>query len=1213
MDLKKYISPKSGFQSSVNIAYDLHREDKVKDFIPTKAAIDILEDLLLGTVMKSTDRARILIGSYGKGKSHLVLVLMGILQKMNPIALERVFLALKEYKPDLYQYIQNELLGENNLPFLPVIIDGSNSSLSQGFLSALKSSLVNNGLKDLMPTTHYQAAVKMIERWAVSYKETYIAFEHLLNEPMREFIGALNAYDEERYAFFVNVYPRLTSGSEFNPFFGFNIVELYTKVTEAVVTRGYRGIYVVYDEFSKYLEANISSASVSDTRMLQDFAEKCARSGNKQMHLLLIAHKDIANYIDKLPKDKVDGWKGVSERFNHVEVRNNFTQLYEIMGNVIEKNQPLYNKFKERNQGNFERLAFVANSCHAFDDVTDIEALIVSCYPLHPVTTFLLPRLSELVAQNERTLFTFLSTNSKYTLMDFVKRQIIDFPVLAPDLLYDYFEPLFRQEVYTSEIKKNYVLTKNILNQLVDDSLASKLVKTIALIYMVNQFEKLPPLAEILQATYMFSASEQEIYDTLENLQDKKYVVYQKLSNKYLRLKTSTGVDVRQKCRDMAQKNKTVFGLKQILAELTNDIYFYPTQYNDKNEIVRYFSFRFITGQEFVAIRSWNRKIDDEYLEGVVFAIIPESQDEIVELKKKLLQGQDETERCLFVLPNKWIEIQNVAYEYKAISLLREEAINDSLLQEEYNIYFEDVEEVINDFIQCYIKPELRQATYYYCGEKQRVYRKSQLSRCLSSICERLYTMTPVINNEVLNKNELSFVSLHTRSKVVQELLAPKLEPMLGQKGNSQGMSFIKSALHQLGLIKNLDTMPKMVLHDLPDRKVQHVIEIIEEFLLHANGEAKDNFGRLYNILRSYRYHIGLKLGPIPIFLAVVMHFCRQHLIITYKGNEMELTADLLNAIEVHPEDYMVCRDAWDSKKMLYIEKIEELFSEYVFESEKEYSNFSFLIKAMQRWLIGLPAYTKASRKIYCGKGQSKVVDEKYRDFIKSLKKPSINAREYLFNELPTIFSKDNLENTFIGLSDIKYCINNYKVDLIRVLEKDLIQLFGVDIQPETSLSSAIHDWLDTLSTTTLNHVFIGEQANILQLLKCVSNDVDFLIERLAKAVTGLRIADWDDEKVDMFLSSMRKFKRKTENHSLQNEEVVDMGIPDCASLADDYQVNYVDEQGRKQIKTFNKVAYSKRGKLLRNDIEAALESMGEALLKDEKRQVLMEILEKMF
>ena len=75
------ISVATGFQSSVNIAYDINDEAKLKNYIPTKSALKLLEDILLSTGKESTDRARILIGAYGKGKSHIVLMILSILMK----------------------------------------------------------------------------------------------------------------------------------------------------------------------------------------------------------------------------------------------------------------------------------------------------------------------------------------------------------------------------------------------------------------------------------------------------------------------------------------------------------------------------------------------------------------------------------------------------------------------------------------------------------------------------------------------------------------------------------------------------------------------------------------------------------------------------------------------------------------------------------------------------------------------------------------------------------------------------------------------------------------------------------------------------------------------------------------------------------------------------------------------------------------------------
>jgi hypothetical protein len=109
----------------------------------------------------------------------------------------------------------------------------------------------------------------------------------------RKVYSELDDYNIVAYEQFERIYPTLTAGSVFNPFLGFDVVELYEGVVKSLRSKGYTGVYVIYDEFSKFLEANISEASVSDTKMLQDFAEKCNRSGTAQMHLLLFLTKNF--------------------------------------------------------------------------------------------------------------------------------------------------------------------------------------------------------------------------------------------------------------------------------------------------------------------------------------------------------------------------------------------------------------------------------------------------------------------------------------------------------------------------------------------------------------------------------------------------------------------------------------------------------------------------------------------------------------------------------------------------------------------------------------------------------------------------------------------------------------------------------------------------------------------------------------------------------
>ena len=125
------------------------------------------------------------------------------------------------------------------------------------------------------------------------------------------------------------------------------------------------------------------------------------------MHLMLISHKEISNYIDTLPKQKVDGWRGVSERFTHVHLNNNFTQTYEIIASVIQKNSELWEQFCHTYGENFESVAqrYTGHSLFSEMATSELGAMIKACYPLHPVSTFILPRLSECVAQNDPVYF----------------------------------------------------------------------------------------------------------------------------------------------------------------------------------------------------------------------------------------------------------------------------------------------------------------------------------------------------------------------------------------------------------------------------------------------------------------------------------------------------------------------------------------------------------------------------------------------------------------------------------------------------------------------------------------------------------------------------------------------------------------------------------------------------------------------------------------
>ncbi len=1204
--MSEMISVASGFQYSINVAYDLNDESKLKNFIPTTSAMNLLESVLSSTNSQSTDRARILIGAYGKGKSHIVLMILSILMKRDLGLFEKMIPKLKE-NARLYQIVQNYYESENKI--LPIVISGSNTSLPQAFLLALQRTLNENQLMDVMPDSNYRAAANTIARWRSDYPETYEKFKNAIGIPVREFVRGLEDFDIETYETFERIYPSLTAGSTFNPFVGFDVIDLYESTVKNLKKAGYTGIYVIYDEFSKFLEANITKASVSDTKMLQDFAEKCNRSASEQMHIMLISHKEISNYIDQLPKQKVDGWRGVSERFVHIRLNNNFTQTYAVIASVIQKDPNLWADFCSKHEAEFQGITDSYAKHQIFSDMSNDTAkkVIYDCYPLHPVSTFILPRLSERVAQNERTLFTFLSSDGTSTLPSFIDECSDKFSLITPDMIYDYFEPLLRKEVCSGELFRVYTLSQIILDKIKENALDTKIVKAITLIYILEQFEKLKPTRKELAEIFRCNYSTEDIDGTIRHLIDQEYVIYHKKSNDYLQLKQVSGVNITQKIHDEIESQRNRINLKETLNSFNFDNYMYPSRYNDEKAMTRFFSFIFVNESEVTDDVNWDVKSEGIEADGVIYALIPSGNDSVEELKQKVLCTSFGCERCVFIVPKHYTEIEEAAREYNAAASLRDAANGDRILFDEYDVICQDLKEVIHSFICEYSHPEEMQANYIYNGEVRHIFRKAALTELLSEISYRVFRDTPIVNNEVINKMEPTGMAINSRTKVISGLLRNELEENLGLSGNGQEVSMMRSTLIRTGVLTNRDDRIVINLRPTDNELMENLLQTISDFVLDAGRSGEKSLQELYDLLMLPENHIGLRKGVIPIYIAAVFHEYKQQIVINDQNEQKPLNADTLLQVNAAPSKFTLSYLKWDPEKEAYINGLANIFADFVIEEERLTHSYEYVVSAMNRWYMSLPKYVKDATK----RPNGDRIQSGPRTFLKNFK-GEIGSKKLLFDKLPQDFDYKN------GVSlDLVDDVKNAKKlfdGLIDELKEKLIletkKLFSPDKHEEylerASLTSIISDWCEKLDDEVFEQLFPNGTDRCLELFRAITNDENAFIVRLAKIVTGLRIEDWNDTTITTFKKTLEEYKKTAEDfHNLKVSPHVENGT-------ETYQMTFLSRDGVELTKRFNKVEPSARGRLLKNAILSQMESMGKAVSEQEQRQILMDILKDM-
>lgn len=144
IELKDLVKIDKRFENSVNLYLDLDNREKIDNYVYTRSSQRII-DYYIDNVNKDREHATMLIGPYGKGKSHTLLVLL-------------------------------DKLRHRERPYLPVIISGTNSDLNQAFLVGITDALKRAGLDSITPDSYYSEAVRKIEQWKDSFPDAYSHF-----------------------------------------------------------------------------------------------------------------------------------------------------------------------------------------------------------------------------------------------------------------------------------------------------------------------------------------------------------------------------------------------------------------------------------------------------------------------------------------------------------------------------------------------------------------------------------------------------------------------------------------------------------------------------------------------------------------------------------------------------------------------------------------------------------------------------------------------------------------------------------------------------------------------------------------------------------------------------------------------------------------------------------------------------------------------------
>lgn len=1147
----KYISINKNFQSSINLELDLNNEAKLEEYIPTADICDVIKKYISSFIGVNKSRATTLIGPYGKGKSFLLLVLTYLCGKNKNT---KAWNSLQQKIHNVDKELGNLLLQmkDKDISLLPVIINSNYDNITQSFQIALNESLHREGLDSIVPLSTFDLCISLLDKWSSkeSSRDEIVSKCLEVNgvnlDKLRE---GLCLYSPDAYKQFERLYNCVNIGLEFNPLVNNDIVKLYSGVSSSLSSFNYSGMLIIFDEFSKFLES--SSFNVTrDLKIIQDFAEVATRSSQKhQINLCCVTHKSLTLYeSNKKGNIGLDSFKTVEGRFKEIRFNRSLEENYQIISSTIIKKKDsdkIIDAYIKSNEEFYKNIL----SLSLFDGNIVENTLFRGCFPLNPLTAYSLIQISEYVAQNERTLFTFLSDTDDDSFNSFINRN--DSGLFNVDKIYDYFSGLLQKEE-TNYIRNIWYRTESLLSK-IDNIEERSVIKSLAIILMINDSDKLPSSEFILSLASGLNI--QTTAKVVNNLIDNHFI-RKNILNSLLSFALSSTKQI-DDAVEISKKTK----FKNIKHdEMINGIiernYLLPRRYNEENKIIRFFRILFLTEKEFISKTSFNYYFEHDYCDGLVIYLLI---DEMTENEIKAAIDNYQDSRVIIKFPSQ--KIDRVFYDsitrHTCLKDVKNQKGIDEITLSEIDLLIEETENDIKALINSYFNNESK---YYSVVPNE----EKTFNSLLSKVMESIYTEKIIFNNELINKKDVTTQYQKAINNVIDWLLKGSKEFIFSE--TSPEMSVRRA------ILDNNDAL------HIGSKSAETFRKIVEEIKKEVIEKAGNKLS-IQCLLEPYTLApYGIRKGVVPLILTKAISELTDNIILYYQSKEIELNStNLVKASQNEKYDIMLSKSSVEQNK--YLSKMLKLFG---LETVNSFRNDTMrLAHTIKKFFIRLPQIIRIAtvNNNYIG------LEESFLEYKGLFLSFNLNPFEVVYEKPQKIFNTKKYQDIYETISEYvenkEILIDGFKQNLIY----DVKKLFGIDF--DTSMKMGFNSFLSEYVKTQYKLILELQERSIFNLITLeFSYDDNEAIEKLSKITTGQYIEDWDNDKRDALISGLQKFKER---------------------LSESVEIKYTNNDFSGLLET--EMIIEGTASLLKNNVESILEEFSGSVSSAEKIAVLTSLL----
>lgn len=666
-------------------------------------------------------------------------------------------------------------------------------------------------------------------------------------------------------------------------------------------------LLIVIDEFGKVLEHAAKNNPEEELYFMQKLCE-IVNAPTRNILLLTTLHQNFSAYSRKLSTEQKNEWTKVKGRFQEVVFAEPIEQLLYLAGEYISSE---YN-YKE-SDNNFGRLFQLAVDLKFISSEFSFKTAC-KLFPMDVFAAYAVTRAIQRYGQNERSLFSFLNARGSHSIYDYKVSQdrtynLADVYDYVVNSFHSYLNDANSDSSGWSAIRLSIERVEggnwNSSTQMFD---AIKLVKSIGLLNLFGNTGFTMSPSDM--GKYAGMALGIETPDlVLHELVRQKIIRYAEYKKRLI-LFEGTDINIEEEIiKAGLMVPKPVNFIDDLRVYFNNRVSPVKAYYYHRGT-PRYFEYLLLNEpQDITPVGDV-----DGYVQ-MIFNSTDKQYGDLVQFSKNCNHA------IIFAYFSNTGEIVEHLHNIQKYHYIVEKVLidkSDRVAMKEVMQLMEYEKTLLNKTLCDSMFSYSEDVVWLYKGGIQEISSQRDFNKLLSAVCEDVYPLTPIINNELINKHKLSSNIAGAKAKYLQALLDNSDKTDLGFENDK----FPPEKTIYYSLLRNTGLHVDGEFADAPsNHDIKSLWNACEDFLDSTREKAR-KLSELVKKLSAQPYKI--KDGVLEFWLPTYLYIKRQDYSLYGENGQFipNFNIELLDLMKKHIGEFRIKAYAVDGIKL-------QLFNQY--------------------------------------------------------------------------------------------------------------------------------------------------------------------------------------------------------------------------------------------------------------------------------------------